>query len=84
MSLYQHIIADWAISQNAAIKAALAIDPKTIGSRTSAEAEVSRMAVDLIRKMHALPELVDRLGPSAVFRPRANPLTPEERKAASL
>ncbi len=87
MTLYQHIVADWAITQNAAIKAALAVDPKTVGGqpgRTPAEAEVSRLAVELIRKMHELPGLVERLGTHEVFGPRTIPLSPEERAAARL
>lgn len=87
MRLYDHIVADWAITQNAAIKAALAIDPQAVGNvagRTPAEAEVSRLAVELIRKMHALSALVDELGAFAVFGPRAVPLTPAERDRARL
>lgn len=85
--MYQHVVADWAITQNAAIKAALAIDPQSIGGqsgRTPAEAEVSRLAVELIRKMHELSGLVDRLGAFQVFGPRSTPLSPEEREAARL
>ncbi len=87
MSLYDHVVADWAITQNAAIKAALAVDPRSVGGqagRTPAEAEVSRLAVDLIRKMHELPGLVERLGAAQVFGHRTLPLTPEERALARL
>lgn len=85
MTLFQHVVADLAITQNAAVKAALAIDPTTLKGndpgRTPAEAEVSRLCVELIRKVHAIADLVEEHGTLMVFGARTVPLTQAERDA---
>lgn len=84
MSLFEHWVVDCALKHNAAVKAALAIDPASANGKSAAEREVSRLTILLIQKLHALPELVQQLGPSAVFGPQKYPLSPDERRSAKL
>lgn len=83
MSLFEHWVADCAIRHNAAVKAALALDPASLqAGRSKGEGEVSRMSVDLIVKLHALADLVRVYGVDDVFGAPAAPLTEEHKLPA--
>ncbi len=83
MSLFQHWLADCAIRHNAAVKAALAVDPESLRDGGSkGEAEVSKLSVELIQKMHRLPDLVREFGADEVFGNPPNPLTEDQKAPA--
>jgi hypothetical protein len=81
MSLFGHWLVHCAVRHNAAVKAALALDPKTIGNgRTPGEAEVSRHSVKLFEDLHLIESVVRELGVEAVFGVPDAPLASEIRE----
>jgi hypothetical protein len=80
MTMFGHFVVECALRHNAAIRAAMAIDPATIGSgRTKAEAEVSRLSCRFFDKLHDVEKLVRIYGVDEVFGPRTAPLTEEQK-----
>lgn len=80
MSRFDHFVVKLALMHNAAVKAALALDPASLKEgRSPAEAEVSRLSVLLFEKLHTIPALA-RQHPDFYDR-RSYPLTETEKHA---
>lgn len=81
MTLYAHWLVVCSVKHNAAVKAALAIDPGTLSGsgRSAAEFELTGLNVAFYEQLHSLSTIAGEVGPGEIFRPRSLPLTPEER-----
>ncbi len=85
LSLFDHWLIECAIRHNAAVKAALLVDPATLqDGRSKGEGEVSRLSIELIQKLHRLPDLIRNYGADEVFGNPARPLTEEQKAPARL
>ena len=84
MTLFHHWVVDCSVRHQEAIRAARGLGAPGLTGRTPAEAEVSRLTIALIEKLHSLETLVREFGADEVFGPRSSPVSPEEKRAAQL